>query len=522
MTKWGNEARQAGCAYLWDDVTKQMAILPDPLGGASLFCHRLDGIAVWSTDYRELIRVLRSIGGRPQKSADYQIERMILGNGGFTPTSYEGGERIPVMHGVIIDGTGPRLVRYGSADALTENRSYITSAGHLREDVLESMSAIGAASVTHKICHLTGGLDTRLVLGASLASGAHKALDYFCSGPPGVPDRVVADGLSSAYGLTRTRSGGLTPISLGPHTQQRVALLEYAAGLSTVGPTGLESPVPVMVVAGGYGELMRPFHRPLLDLQSEAWSDDAALLRTLAGRSNLEELLSAESLERLAARAASTIRDIRDTGVPEDFVPSALYISVRNRYHVGAKALWWSRVGTQVNPLYSVHAVAASRAVSPLAREANVVMFDLLNSFDPDLLRYPFDKPRLSNEYLRQRRTPSPLLPFPHAAMRFTAAPVSPPPTQWIARPLSNEVRRTHVARANSLGLPFWQSVHLEDSQADLRHLLTESVDEIGHLFKVEYLRELATTRQWNRQRVRQLYAAVSIAQWWVQPDGDE
>lgn len=493
-------------------------MLPDPLGGASLFRHEYDGLTVWSTDYRELVRTLIELGARPEPSGDYQIERLVLGNGGLTEASFEGGRRLPIFHGVIVDSDGVHIVEYQSAAVLREDRPYIESVTALRNDILESVSALASADVPVKISHMTGGKDSRLVLGALLETGHANEFLFFCSGPTGSPDRDIADALSRQFGLRRASSGGLTPKTIGDTFTQRAALLKYSAGLMTAGPTGHEDELPVMIAAGGYGELMRSFYRKLPTRDKAEWRDEAKVLSNVAGK-GLEDLLANEAIDTLAHNLVTKLRDLTDQRVPLDFVGNALYLSVRNRYLVGAKAVMWNRVGVETNPLYSVHAVAAARQLGPEARDANVLIFDVLQTFGHHLAELPFDKNPRGAKYAEQRRVPEDLT--------FT---VHHPNIEWVDVPrqvsesttstASSQLSRDEIlARANAMGVPYWQSQFLESAQQDLRELLaSESGDALDGMFRREYLREISRTTTWNRRRIRHVFAAGSIARWWSDP----
>ncbi|WP_277454744.1 hypothetical protein [Janibacter sp. DB-40] len=518
---WGRMATQSACLYIWDRARQQFAILPDPLGGATLFRHEHGDISVISTDYRELIATAAHLGFPLEKDPEYQVERMLFGAGGLRPTSYLGGQRIPSFTGVMLDDRILWTVPYESRAALTEQRSYINSVNLLRRDTLDAVSALAEAPAQARVAHLTGGFDSRMVLGAILAAGCRDGFEFFCSGPESSIDRQVADGLARTFDLTRTTSSGLRPVVVGTAPEQDLAQLRYTAGLSTVGPTGLEEKVDVLSAGGGYGELMRSFYTTsLLPTDSARWADGRTLLQAMVGRQvDVEDLISREILESLGRQLTETLHEIRASGVPADLAPNVYYSDVRNRYHMGGTTLLWSRVGTRVNPLYSVHSLAAARELTAIAREANVLGYDLLESFGHRLSQYPFDSSRSTPEYRRQRR-PRPTRAFTDGEVRYGTKVTSVPPPGRTdgavpSKPDTPQRREEVLARAKALSLIFWQSNHLEETQAALAASLEAGrSDSLAHAFNIDYVRELARTTRWNRTRVRHLYAITSIVQW--------
>lgn len=515
---WGRHARQASCAYVWHAPTQRLVVLPDALGGATIFVHEVSGVQVLSSDYAALIGVLDDLGLRPEKDLMYQVERTVFGSGGLYETSHAGGRRVPTFTHLDITSSGLREVRYDAAPTLDQPRSYYEGLATVRADVLDSIAAIAAAPTEERIAHLTGGFDSRMVLGAILEAGVQDRFEFFCSGPPESRDREVADGLARTLGLVRSPSAGLVPHHVGSFSDQQLALLGYTAGMSNVGPTGTEDPLDVIAAGGGYGELFRSFYTHAITGQGPApWSDGHALMTAMVGSAPDQGILSPRAFDLLAGRLTDVLTGIHDSGVPADFVGDVYYSDVRNRYHMGATSLSWSRVGARVNPLYSVSGLQAACELPGIARRANVLGYDLLESFGHDLSRYPFDKDRSSIEYRRQRR-PRPGLPFAEGQVTWSTKPARPASGPAPA-PMSAERREIVLKRAKALDIIFWQSVNLESTQAVLRRVLEQTdLSTYADVVNVSYLQDLARTGTWNRNRVRHLYSATTMLGWF----GDE
>ena len=513
---WGDHAKQSACAYLWDEETRTFLILPDPLGGATVFRHVTSGLTLLSTDYGALIAVARRLGPLPVKELMYQVERTFFGSGGLWPASYQGTQRVPAFHYVVADGATEREVRYRSYRVLTEHTSYFHVLSQIRSDVLESVDAVSQRQSSDRLAHLTGGFDSRLVLGAMLEAGVSSRFSFFCSGPPESADRQVADGLARTFGLVRSPSAGLVPHIVGPPPEQQLALLRYTAGLSNVGPTGHETPVDTVASGGGYGELFRSFYGRFLTGEGAApWTDGRALASSMVGSAPDDGgILTPHAFDLIGARLSSTLQEIADRGIPSDLVADVFYSEVRNRYHMGATTLFWSRMGVRVNPLYSVHGLAGARELPAIARRSNVLGYDLMESFGHNLSRYPFDKDRSSPEYRRQRRPRTPMS-FRDGPLTWAPSrPSAPRPPSTTSMPPGR--RAALVERARALGVNQWQSDHLEPTQEKLGAVL-EQVDLAAYadVLNLEYVRDLATTAKWNRTRVRHLHAASGMLMWY-------
>jgi hypothetical protein len=517
---WGEHAKQSACAYLWDPTTQTLAILPDPLGGATLFRHVQGGRTLLSTDYAALIQLARSLGSPPEKELMYQVERTVFGNGGLWDASYRGTTRVPAFHHVIIEDSSPRDVRYGSFRVMVQHTSYFEALSRIRTDVLESVEAISDAVSSDRLAHLTGGFDSRLVLGALLETGVSSRFAFFCSGPPTSSDRRIADGLARTFGLVRSHSAGMVPAIVGESPEQQVALLRYTAGLSNVGPTGREQTVDTVAAGGGYGELFRSFYsRSLPGDGPHAWSDGKALATAMVGSDPAQGgILTPHAFELIGARLSRLLTEISERGVPDDLVGDIFYSELRNRYHMGATSLFWSRVGTRVNPLYSVHALAGARELPALARRSNVLGYDLMESFGHNLSRYPFDTDRSSPEYRRQRRPRTPLT-FRDGPLTWSTR-ARPTVSSVVVAPVPIQRREALQQRAQALGLNQWQSDQLEATQARLGSVLEQlDLRPYADVLNLDYVQDLACTREWTRTRVRQLYAASSMLMWYSDDD---
>jgi hypothetical protein len=517
---WSRRAKQTAALTVWRRGRDQVDVLPDPLGGAAVFRHVDGDLELVSSDYRLLIDVLLAAGRAPRKSLMFQVERAVLNNGGLWHASYEGTERLPVLHGLRMTSSGAAPVRYPIADEIMGgNRSYLDVLNHIRQDVVESVEALAQAPADRRILHLTGGFDSRLVLGAVIDAGMTDRFAFFCSGPEGAVDREIADGLSRVYGLERTNWSGLSAHSAPTPSAQALRVANFSTGLTATGPTGMESTNSVIAGGGGYGEVMRTFYSSQLDSRDRGlWTDGAALADQLVGPfdPSQQELMTTGARRAVERKLAETMSPLRAAAGFSDWTGDYYYTEVRNRYHMGQSSLLWSRVGTRLNPLYSVWALAAARLVPLISRKSNVIGFDLMDSFDQDLARYPFDYDRSSPEYRRQRRTHSPR-PFPTTGKVGFNNWTNPDPGPRYPRHRDPVVYQQNIETSRRLKMNFWQVDQLQEAQQSLSGLL-ERVDlaEVGEALDLDYLQHLAHDHLDAKRPIRHVHAVHALLLWYV------
>lgn len=525
---WAEHVSNPSCLFVLDEATHEAVCLPDPLGGSLVFRYSAGGTDFISSDIVSLVRAAELAGCAPQKSVDFQLERLILGNGGLTPTSYAGVERLDLFEywEASAEATQPR--EYDLAGRVrSEKLSYVDALNRIRAEILESVAAISTAPSDFRVAHLTGGFDSRLVLAAMVDADCTDRFNFFCSGPPGTNDRNVADGLSGIFGLQRTQSGGLSPTPT-PHVHERLlAPVFHSGGMTSTGPTGRELETTVVAAGGGYGEILRTFYSSRFkDLEHRDFSGADLMKHMVPPLEGRETIHTPGARERIGNQLEAEWRKLSARGAPDDFIGDAMYSQIRNRYHIGQNSMLWSRIGSRLDPLYSVTAYQLARALPLETREANVIGFDLMDSFAGDLKSYPFDKNRFSATYASMRRLPPerPLAsePDPRKPRTFSAPhrDIDLLPERLsdlhVDEPQASPSQREEFVKvANSIGVNYWQVSTLPAAQAALRTAL-EAVDvsPFDDSLNVGYLRRLSQAKLSRRQEVRDVYSAFGLLAW--------
>lgn len=524
---WASSARNPGALYVEAEVEGWSACLPDPLGGAIAFTYSASGKSFVSTDTCQLVKIALEHGVSMEKDPLFQVERLILGNGGLTNSSYLNVKSIDPFQYLVMRGNQIRTQNYDILNSF-QNYSIYELFGALRSDVLSSVFAISNSKSKQVISHLTGGFDSRLVLSAILNQGLQDNVSIFCSGPEGSTDRVVADGLSRAFNLRRSHGAGLTTAPTQNMSERLMGALFASGGITNTGPTGREICTPVSAMGGGYGEVLRTFFGEKQIFNSNGDLDNETIINSFMPSANYgSSYISADALKSISSKLVGRFSCLMETYADPSFVGDAFYTYNRNRYHIGQTSLLWSRVGSRFDPLYSVAGFELSRRITQKARASNVTGHDLLDSLCPELLSYPFDYDRYNSSLLeiRQRRTAK-VWPDSSRTIDFHGVPAQSvaddsPFLETLRRLDSTEPiltadeRRAKTAEANSLGVNFWQVVYKGTGQELLKSSFEQtSGSEMHSIIDAKYIQTLFTKSDLNKKQLRDLYSLGGILAW--------
>ncbi|GAA1709087.1 hypothetical protein [Propioniferax innocua] len=520
---WADGARDVGALYVWDESQDWAACLPDPLGGALAFHMNHTGLQAVSTDVQGLVDYARDAGAPLQKSPLFQAERILFGNGSLVHSSYEDVEVadpfefIYVRHGAVM--VRPYEHAFDLADWPLTDLFEAT-----RQDLLTNVAALHQSPSDFRITHLTGGFDSRLVFGAIHELGLDDSFLYFCSGPPATRDRIVSDGLFRQFGLRRAESAGLSSAGSRNIAEMLLGPMFNSAGMMETGPNGREGSVSVTALGGGYGEVLRTFYG------DRQWSKDG---RTIDAQLVDENFMpKGTGVTRESARKHLHDRLVaRLTGLlPKfdvDFLGDAYYTYSRNRYHIGQGSLIWSRIGARFDPLYSVAGFFLASRLTQKGRRSNVVGHDLMESFEPRLLQYPFDKERFNDDLLALRKR-RPVRDLPTEG-EITSVPTAVPgivaegPAAELMQELdilptdsSPEARKAATDKANAMRMNFWQIYNLEPARALLRVAIERVQDnaDVQQVFDLDQLRQIANTKEPRKPQIRNIYSGLSSILW--------
>lgn len=523
-SKWSEKSRNSNALFLIDTEKKEAVVAPDPLGAAIVFYFKTDSQIHISTDVNSLNKILRENSVHTTKSIEFQAERHLISSLGSFESSYHEIKSLESFEYISFAGDSISIKNIQNK-LLGSRDSYISLFQSTQTDIVENVVAASETDYSTKISHITGGFDSRLVLGTAIFAGVTDRFKYFCSGPEKTVDRIVADGLTQAFNLRRTNAAGLAQGPTSSITERLLGPLFHSDGILTTGPNGRELPVDTIAVGGGYGELYRTVYGDRFRKERAAhgslmqdllpWTKQEASLVTPTGWNTLSE-----SLQMKFKTVTSNYSDI-------DVFGDAMWIHRRARFHFGQGSMAWSRVGARVDPLYSVNGYKLALLTPLDGRQHNILGFDLLEGFCSDLTRFEFDSPRFHSEGFRRfRRAPTeralPKWSTQHFEKipnnQFDDKPILPSTLEQFIlneRPHDSNERKKHVEKANSLGVNYWQVASYTDGQNLLRRILEQQLDSnLTSFLNVDYFQTLTTDVKQTRARIRDLYSAISLLSW--------
>lgn len=524
---WSRSARNVGALFIQDLAEHWSACMPDPLGGAIAFYSTESGSTVISTDINEIVKYYKSINSPLEKDPLFQVERIVFGNGGLVNSSYEKVRSIQPFEYLVVQLNVLNIKKYSIFDDLIQH-SYNELFQQLKADILSSVSAVLDSPVNQKIAHVTGGFDSRLVLAAASALGRTSELAFFCSGPPGTTDRIVADSLTHEYNLRRVSGAGLTPAPTNLMAERLLGPLFASGGITSSGPIGREHSVSVSALGGGYGEVLRTFYgqRTIADTNGKL-SLEHIRDSYLKIDPNLQSNISRDSSARLEKLLFTKFQNLEELFGDVSFVGDAHYTYGRNRYHIGQNSLLWSRIGARFDPLYSVAGFALAAKSTQSVRYGNVIGFDLMDSFDRTLLEHKFDYDRFNDSLTTMRQRPvqreltrvKTLNPF-----ESTASPEYSESSDFLGiltglkaqQPQVTATQRQEIIeKSNKMGVNYWQLLNKQVGQQILEAAYNNAQNEsIFDHFNQKYVVELFSKKELNRQQLRDLYNIGGIISW--------
>lgn len=524
---WSHATRNVGALFVRDLKENWSACLPDPLGGAIVFYASCKSINVASTKIEAIVNTIQAENFVMEKDPLFQAERILFGNGGLVNSSYRNIKSIEPFEYIVINSGILEVFKYSIFDdfaQLTNDELFHI----LRSDVLGSVNAVLNSSSSQKISHLTGGFDSRLVLSAISKLGRTSEVSFFCSGPEGTTDRVIADGLTRSLNLRRTDGAGLTPSKTNLMSERLLAPLFASSGITSSGPLGRELSVSVSAMGGGYGEILRTFYgeRPISKNGSDL--DKKIINKSFFPSLESQDLsISTDAVTDLQNLLFDKFQRLFNQYANLDFIGDAHYTHGRNRYHIGQNSLLWSRIGARFDPLYSVAGYVLASKIPQFGRFSNVLGFDLMESLNQELLRLPFDYDRFNENLLSIRRRPSSLnMPKADTVITFEKSlwPDSNSTSSFLnilkslkssSLQLTPQKRQETIKQANKLGVNYWQLANKENGQEILKLAYDNiSDDSIFEFFNKEYIVGLFTKDSLKRQELRDLYNIGGAITW--------
>lgn len=401
------------CLFGFDSKAGEVVVAPDPFGAALVFVYKSKGFAAASGDIKSLICALQAMGIRARRSLKYAVEVALIGNAGLTPSPFEDVELLPNFSRLLFDSDGMRTEELTWVHDLfrVTNGNEAERREQIIAEILTNASAAIEADSSRKVAHLTGGFDSRMVLATILHHNAKSQFTWHTTGDPKLPDMLCAGTVASAEGLRMSRYPGYSQRKVPEGYESRIrASLDYSGGLVHIGPHEGCGHENALILAGGYGEIMRSFFDYRFDARNLSLGDQFERISWVSRKvtpGRTDPLISKEFAAELRHAFEKHVARAEFLGIREDARLDYFYLANRNRYWVGLLSFLWSRVAFRFDPLYSLSAAALSLATPRERRAQNFIGLDVMMTVRPQLLQYAYDREMAGPEYRRARLWPT-------------------------------------------------------------------------------------------------------------------
>jgi hypothetical protein len=517
----GKNIRGSLSFYVINKVENKASIIADPLSGGIVFYFQSEAVTVFSNSINSINSILNALGIHLKKSMDYLNELVSTGNGGFFDSSYEEIKALKPFQYVEAWNHSFTIKDYSwKQQFFTPVTNYNEEIEKAVEEIKNNITAVSNYdNGAHKIAHLTGGFDSRLVLSSILNINASNDYHFFCSDQFELTDQLIAERLSTEYNLIMTEYPGYNTLK-NPFTLEEEYLLpmQFSGGILSAGIHGNYEKTTNIILSGGYGECFRSFfgsrttenNTNILSLLPKLWGN------VFFNENDDDSLFSANFKNKLSKKIRHIFDEAKDNGIRQDAYLDYLYTRIRNRYYIGFQSHSWSEFASRFDPLYSLSAIRCALSLSQEQRSANIVGIDIMSQLYKDLTELPFDREIFNENYITYREKPN--------LREFRS--IDKPKFGLTDLIYGKELNRNLVAtpeqrdKAKRLKAHLWQVVEIKRVQQKTMELISSMPSsQVALLFNRKILYRLLKNDLNNRVHIRTVFSIYSILLWYFSKD---
>lgn len=521
----GSSIKGALTIYVKDQFDNSIYILTDPFGSSIVYWWKQSGEVFSSSSLADLIAVLSSHGKSIKKSLVYSALLASSNNGGICSSPYEDIESIDQFCFLSFSTMGAQSREYTTAkNVFSIIDQSETSRRALRTlvitDIVNNIKAASRFNTSDYICHLTGGMDSRTVLAALINSGCQGKYSLHCGGDPLNNDMIIARKLANLLELEICTYSGLHFDSLpeSPAEDSRWSMHETSGVLRGPANVGLRES-NALVLSGGFGGLLRSSFGVTVPIEGNTNFSGIDVLKPMLGSlgpasPGAASVLNTDMIDLTKSVIDKSVIKSQEFGIPNDALPEYLWFSFRSRYYVGEISRSLSKYVNRFDPLYTPWLLPLAWSYRREDRVNNYAHLDLLCDLNRTLAMIPFDKNRITDQYLKDRPEIGRLA-LPERMSDLV-------PGVARARPLSSannkmKISQEHYATARKVGLPPATVAYSSFYQTEARRLVGEIGENV--LSEAFNYRELCNLLErplkWRPQyrAVRDLHDALA---WYV------
>lgn len=302
--------------------------------------------------------------------------------------SLQMGEHLRFENGdVHLDWVSPIRSDAGKDDA--ENREHL-----LQESIDEIQNALRIA-VRYgqgQQLGLTGGRDSRLLLGFLVSMGLHREIEFFTTGDETHPDVICAKQIADKFGLKHRVLANAVNGKRGWSTEEilyRVAAHSHLCeGIcSAYSLMGIDDLRPGVTIKGFQGELLRAYHDQPID---PAHFPEVSVVMRNHGHWDPMGVMRGEFMAELETEIRDELAAWVGGSIANDDVPNVYWISELMPKWQGPQREYSAGVHATLSPLNTPSFFKYAFTLSHPLRRTGYAYFHFLNRVCPELCSLPF------------------------------------------------------------------------------------------------------------------------------------
>lgn len=315
-------------------------------------------------------------------------------------TPVEGVKILPASFDITVTSRGVAAresFSFGESDEELEPVQYWDLIHRGANEIVDNVTAIVDAGLP-VFSDITGGRDSRVVLGALVAAGRQADVIFNTIANPTTPglqrDLDIGTGLVKHYGGSYSRHNevlGYSHFTVDQHMMRRRSQVfgtYHWIVPSDVRPLSELTSSPTIRLLGGGGELYDDRFRDMVFTSVDIGEEySTAALRSML-RQHVRSGIGEDLFECYENDLLETFESLPGRTLTHRI--NAHFLNFRNRFHFGPKQsrpeLMYS-----VNPALSVNLVRAARGLPAAERAKSRVVFDVTQALDDELAHMPYD-----------------------------------------------------------------------------------------------------------------------------------
>lgn len=503
-------------------------VVCDPLSLYPIWYWKSEGLFICSNNTHLIGALLAELGISVEKDPTFFAWELAFGNNATNSTGYRGinwvpfGHYIEFIHSDASSQVTMRQLKWIADDSLyRSDLTYSQLIDHTSEEIAENVAVLTDGDFATRVCDLSGGLDTRLLLAAVL--NLNRSGKYYFStwGNEAAADGNVAAALREQYDLRRGIYAFRPPLPSVPFSTRLRSMLfrTYGCFSQLAGnDLGRRSNRDLLHFNGGCGETFRSFYQ-------DYGGSSTLEQRLIAQLHNRGAVIRRDVREEIAENLKGFFAEKTAAGFDPIRAGDQYYIEHRNRQFVGTQCRANLNTHSAAYPLYSLAGITAAFSAPGHLHQAAPVHFHLIDRLYPELLEVPLEGRRWDPQvYKNHVREPT----------LASLGPVDPGDRRLASPAYEDEIHRIDIPTHQIPGEPVrptaweqrmrsekrhWSWVHLDSALSCLRRAVSrgESLELLSAAFDPDALKALASrdlASFTGSAEVRRIYHLYSAALW--------